>query len=210
MFSLEIINKFTAQELNWLPELGIGYYPVTASPYDADYFAKYQQMAKTEIGLKLNQARIDLVNKYTSADVLDIGIGSGAFVLARENTFGYDINDHAVEWLVEHGKFRHPFREANSLTFWDSLEHIHNPKAVLQAAKEFAFVSCPIYKNCDHVLASKHFRKDEHCWYWTVDGLKTFMGAFGFELIEMNQIESDLGREDIGSFVFKRIKALAE
>jgi SAM-dependent methyltransferase len=210
MFSLEIINKFTAKELNWLPELGIGYYPVTESPYDESYFAKYQQMAKTEIGERLNQARIDLVNKYTSEDVLDIGIGSGAFVDGRPKTFGCDINPVAVAWLTERNKYRHPINGGFHLTFWDSLEHIHDPKVMLNGAKSFVFVSCPIYKNCDHILASKHFRKDEHCWYWTAEGLKKFMGVFGFELIEMNQIESDIGREDIGTFVFKRIEAVAE
>jgi SAM-dependent methyltransferase len=199
-----IFESFADGELNWLPEIGIGYYPVKDAPYNEDYFAKYQVMAETEIGIALNQARLDLVNKYTKLDVLDIGIGSGAFVQARENSYGFDINPYAVDWLIERGLYRHPFRGANSLTFWDSLEHIHDPRMHLQNAKEYVFVSCPIYRDAEHIKASKHFRKDEHCWYWTHDGLLIFMFAFGFELIEHNTMESDLGREDIGTFVFKR------
>jgi hypothetical protein len=66
-------------------------------------------------------------------------------------------------------------------------------------------VSCPIYENSEHILRSKHFRKDEHCWYWTEQGLITFMRHYGFEVVESNRMESDIGREDIGTFVFKRI-----
>lgn len=205
MDSLEIINKFCNSELRWLPELGIGYYPVTAMPYNKKYFIDYMNLKDTPIGLALNKARTELVNKYTKDKVLDIGIGNGAFVEGRENTFGYDINPHAVEWLVLAKKFLHPFRGANSLTFWDSLEHIHNPKMILQGAKEYVFISCPIYDNVEHILGSKHFKKDEHCWYWTVEGLNTFMSAFGFEIQEVNWMESDIGREDIGTFVFKRV-----
>ena len=199
-----IFETFAQDELQWLPELGIGYYPVKAMPYDADYFNKYVMMADTEIGHKLNQARIDLVNKYTKLDVLDIGIGSGIFVESRENTYGFDINPIAVDWLIERNFYRHPFRGANSLTFWDSLEHIHDPRLHLSGAKEYVFVSCPIYEDAEHIKRSKHFRKDEHCWYWTIQGLVTFMGAFGFEVQEINWMETELGREDIGTFVFKR------
>jgi len=199
-----IFETFAQNNLQWLPEVGIGYYPVRDMVYNEDYFAKYQMMADTEIGLRLNQARIDLVNKYTKLDVLDIGIGSGAFVIGRENTYGYDINKSAVEWLIERKLYRHPFKGANSLTFWDSLEHIHDPRLHLSGAKEYVFISAPIYIDSEHIKKSKHFRKDEHCWYWTHDGLVTFMDAFEFELVESNNMESLIGREDIETFVFKR------
>ncbi len=48
-----IFETFAQNELQWLPELGIGYYPVKDMPYDADYFNKYVMMADTEIGSKL-------------------------------------------------------------------------------------------------------------------------------------------------------------
>jgi hypothetical protein len=200
-----LVEELQQDGLTWIPELGIGYYPVKAMPYDADYFAKYQAIKETDIGLKLNQARIELVNKYTKGEVLDIGIGNGAFVETRENTFGFDINETAVQWLIEKNKYRHPFKGAESLTFWDSLEHIHNPALHLSGAKKYVFVSCPIYENVEHLLSSKHFKKDEHCWYWTIQGLTTFMQKFGFEVQEINWAESEIGREDIASFVFKRV-----
>jgi len=75
---------------------------------------------------------------------------------------------------------------------------------MLQGAKEFVFVSCPIYDDVEHVLRSKHFKPDEHCWYWTIKGLTTFMRIFGFEVQEINWMETEIGRESIATFVFKR------
>lgn len=204
---MDLFKELCKGQLAWLEELGIGYYPVVANPYDESYFNAYNALKETPIGIALNKARTDLVNRYVSnSSVLDIGIGNGAFVEGRENTFGYDINPTAVEWLIDDGKYRHPFRGADALTFWDSLEHIHNPTLMLQGAKEFVFISCPIYNDVRHVLTSKHFKPNEHCWYWTVAGLTTFMQAFGFEIQEINWMETEIGREDIGTFVFKRVK----
>lgn len=139
--------------------------------------------------------------------MLDIGIGSGLFVETCPNCYGHDINESAIAWLIDKGKYRSPLKGANSMTFWDSLEHIHDPTVQLTGIKEYAFISCPIYEDSDHILRSKHFRPDEHCWYWTDEGLKIFMWAFGFTCIERNQMETDIGREDIGTYVFKRTAA---
>jgi len=200
---MSLLDRFVDNQLIWMPELGIGYFPVTASPYDGEYFDRIKKNSATDIGMLLQKARVNLVNKYTKGEVLDIGIGSGLF-LCRKNTFGYDINPVAVDYLIEHRLYRHPLKGANSMTFWDSLEHIHDPTMHLQGAREYVFVSCPIYKDAEHILRSKHFRKDEHCWYWTDEGLRRFMAYFGFECLESNDMETQIGREDIGSYVFKR------
>lgn len=203
---MNLYNEIAKSQLSWLPNLGIGYYPVVANPYDDAYFQAYNAIKETPIGLALNKARTDLVNRYCNGSVLDIGIGNGAFVEGRENSFGYDINPVAVQWLIDNTKYRHPFKGADALTFWDSLEHIHNPTLMLQGAKEFVFISCPIYDDVDHVLRSKHFKPDEHCWYWTAEGLVKFLEPFGFQIQEVNWMETEIGREDIGTFVFKRVR----
>jgi hypothetical protein len=161
-------------------------------------------MSDTDIGERLNQARIELVNKYTDGLVLDIGIGSGAF-LQRLNTYGFDINPKAIEYLIQNKLYRHPFKGGHGITFWDSLEHIHDPTMIIQGAKEYIFVSMPIYDDSNHILRSKHFRKDEHCWYFTMNGLIMFMQYYGFQCIEINNMETEIGREDIKTFVFKRL-----
>lgn len=199
-----MFEELAKDKLVWLPESGIGYFPVTESPYDADYFAKYLKMSKTEIGIKLTQARVDLVNKYTNEEVIDIGIGCGNFVEARDKTYGFDINPYGVEWLNNNGKYKQPFSGSSNLTFWDSLEHIHQPSKLLEKCTGYVFVSLPIFLNAEHILTSKHFRKDEHCWYFTDEGFKIFMWVHGFKYLESNTMESDIGREDIGTYVFER------
>jgi hypothetical protein len=199
-----MIGQLQDKNLAWFEEVGIGFYNVTEQPYDAAYFEKYKAMAETPIGKALNKARVDLVNKFTDDEVLDIGIGSGAFVKARPKTYGYDINPAAKAWLANNKLLKNPIKPTNSLTFWDSLEHIHDPKNLLESAKQYVFVSCPIYKDLKHLLGSKHFRKDEHCWYWTEKGVVNFMQHYGFKLVEKNWQETEIGREDIASFVFKR------
>jgi hypothetical protein len=202
-----MIEKFADRQLSWMPEVGIGYYPVKDSPYDAEYFVRVTANSRTQIGVRLNQARLQLVDKYlgVSDTVLDIGIGSGAFVEAcQPRAKGFDINPVAIEWLTERGLYRAPYRPVHSMTFWDSLEHIHDPTEILKNIECYAFVSMPIYRSLDHLMGSKHRRYDEHCWYFTHDGIKLFMGIYGFDLVEHNQMETEIGREDIGTFVFKR------
>lgn len=199
-----------SRELVWFPERGLGFYPIdenTVAPYDAHYFARYRQQASSEIGLALNEARIDFVGKHIGREVLlDVGIGSGAFVKARSNTVGYDINPKAVSWLKQYRSFCNPYYQhtARAMSFWDSLEHILDIERIISRVKEWAFVSIPIFTSAEHCLHSKHFRKDEHYWYFTHEGLVRWFKEQGFQLIEYNDMETKIGREDIGTYAFKR------
>lgn len=197
--------RWAKTELVWLPELGMGFYPVEDQPYDAEYFEKYKGYADTPMGHALTQERVNLVNRYTKAPIVDVGIGCGQFVEARPNTFGYDINPAGVAYLRERGLWCDPtVTPIHSATFWDSLEHIHEPASVLDNIQVYAFVSLPIFRDANHILRSKHFRKDEHCWYWTHDGFVGWMSAKGFRHLETLHFESRLGRKDIFTYVFER------
>lgn len=196
-------------ELAWFPERGWGFYPVdpTTKPYNAMYFDRYREQANSKIGLALNAARIAFVNKHIGdARLLDIGIGCGAFVGARLNTFGYDINPKAEAWLLDNKMFANPYIQEGiaSMSFWDSLEHILDMEKIISRVKEWAFVSIPIFTGAEHCLHSKHFRKDEHYWYFTHEGLVRWFKEQGFQLIEHNDMETKIGREDIGTYAFKR------
>lgn len=191
-------------DLVWFPKWGFGYFPVKENPYNQEYFDKYIGYESTQIGYEINQARLSLTNDWRIGTLLDVGVGSGTFIREVYGGKGFDINPAAVHWLKETGLYSN-IQDFGTMTFWDSLEHIHNPETVLRHIQNRALISCPIYKNKDHVLKSKHFRPDEHFWYWTEGGLIEFMYNFGFILIESNNVESYLGREDIGTFVFARI-----
>ncbi|QDX29572.1 methyltransferase domain-containing protein [Dickeya poaceiphila] len=199
----ELINS----ELSFFPELGIGHYPVPKNrPYDEGYFSKYASMASTEMGRELTKFRINFVKKYHAGDVVDVGIGCGQFVSKCENAKGFDVNPAGVEWLHKNGKFHDIYNEkASALTFWDVLEHIDNPEQAISQATEWVFVSIPIFDNAEHILKSRHFRKDEHIWYFTDVGLRKWFLENGFECVDHCKTETELGRDGIDTYAFRRV-----
>lgn len=203
------LARWCADSLIWLPERGMGFFPVPEpeAPYDAAYFAKYQGYADTAQGRAITQARIDLVARhYGDGPLLDVGIGSGHFVEHRPNTSGYDVNPAGVRWLEDRGLFVDLWDVTiDAASFWDSLEHIPEPGFSLEHVRRWVFLSVPIFEDVAHVLRSKHYRKDEHLYYWTDAGLVAWMDQQGFVLRERNTMEVDLGRDGIGSYAFERV-----
>jgi hypothetical protein len=203
-----LFDTLRAKKLQWVPELDLGFYPVVAQPYNHEYWENYRKMDKTPCGTMLTNMRVGLVRKYVSTrvQVVDIGIGGGRFVDECFNAVGYDINPEAVAWLHNRKQFHDPYEVARvaALTFWDSLEHIHDPMPLLAKCTGHVFVSLPVFTGPEHVLQSKHYKTDEHCWYFTTVGLINFMDKAGFDCLERNNMEQTAGREGIETFVFLR------
>ena len=203
--SHRVFDAFARAALVWIDRPGIGYLPVTQAPYDAAYFAKYQGYAATPLGHALNAARLAFVARHYDGPLVDVGIGCGQFVESRRRTCGFDINPAGVAWLEDHALFLDPsVQRVNAASFWDSLEHIADPAAILDNVESFVFVSLPIFRDLAHVKGSRHYRPSEHAWYFRAEGFIAFMAALGFECVEENDEETRLGREDIGSFAFRR------
>ncbi len=192
------------EALRWLPELGIGYLPVVAQPYDSAYFLKYQAMAGTPMGREITRRRVELVRRVHAGPVLDVGIGCGSFIEAHGHAVGADVNPAGLAWLRERG-LEWDGGPVEAATFWDSLEHIHEPGDLLGKVARWVFVSVPLVPDVARITTWKHFRRDEHCWYFTAEGLLCFMRWHGFELRHRDDFETRLGREDIGTFIFERI-----
>jgi hypothetical protein len=152
-------------------------------------------------------ARCKLVAKYWDGPICDVGIGSGAFLETRETRTdcGFDISIDGHHWLWKRRLLLNPFKnKVDAVTLWDVLEHIEDFGPLLANVRKWVFLAVPIFTSHEHVLRSKHFRPDEHFWYFTPWGLDHVMGLHGFDLIETNMIETELGREDIMSAVFRR------
>ncbi|MBA3562891.1 MAG: methyltransferase domain-containing protein [Gammaproteobacteria bacterium] len=193
-----------ADTLLWLPEQGVGFHTRPAIAYDGEYYRKYAEYDATDLGVRLTRARLDLVRRHWSGEMLDIGIGAGLFVRSADCD-GYDVNADAVAWLHEAGRFRDPYRQpVEAICCWDSLEHIAEPGLLLEQIQRWLFVSLPIFESAEQCLQSKHYRPGEHIWYWTRRGFIAWCERQGFELVEHNTAESTLGREDIHSFAFRR------
>ena len=194
--------------LLWSEELGMGYHPRQPMDYEGPYFKKYQQLDNSKSGAALTKLRVDLVSRHygdNGSQVIDIGVGGGRFV-TQYGCWGFDVNAEAVAWLEERASFRDPYQhEADALTFWDSLEHIPDPESAVACARQWVFVSMPIYEGAKNCLESPHYKPGEHIWYWTLNGLCQWFERQGFDLHEVNHMETDAGRRGIMSFAFKRI-----
>lgn len=207
--------------LEWYGDYG--FYPANPDGvYDQAYFDKYVGYAHTSMGEKILERRLYLLELFAGEydaekKIVDVGIGCGQFVEAASAAFGrkhgasaprmlgYDVNPAGIEWLTKRHAFFDPtMHEVDAMTFWDSLEHIKRPETVLLNCRDLVFVSLPIFQDKEHVLRSKHFRPDEHYWYWTKRGLESYMKRMGFRLIQHMDFETQLGREDIETFVFRR------
>lgn len=179
-------------------------------PYDAAYFAKYVGYEGQEIARRINAGRVALVNEYVGerAVVLDVGIGSGEFIKSRPETFGHDVNPVAVEWLKERKLYSWGMLHAyNAYTFWDVLEHVPEPETYFNkmAGGSYLFICLPIFDDLSRIRESKHYRPNEHYYYWTKRGFVQWMALYGFELLTIRDFETMAGRENILSFAFRRI-----
>lgn len=190
----------------WCEEKGYGWHSAPPMQYDGAYFAHYQELDATPMGEALTKARLELVRKYTNPVWgVDIGVGGGRYVSASCGS-GYDVSGEAVEWLRKNASYRDPYAASVShVTCWDSLEHIPEPEKLLARVKTWLFVSMPIYDNLADVLQSKHYKPGEHLHYWTLQGFIAWCAEQGFECVEINHAETELGREGITSFAFKRV-----
>lgn len=205
-------NKISPEgprKLSWDDAIGVGHYPVElAGQYGKAYWDRYASYKSSPIADALMKARVNLVGRlYGDAPIVDIGIGSGHFIESRKAmTYGYDVNPIAIRWLIDRDLWWDPFaRDPEAIACWDSLEHLSRPETLVRNVKSMIFLSIPIFLSLDHVIRSKHYKPDEHFWYFTRNGIINWMHRYEFDLVEDSQMETNLGREDIGTFVFKRV-----
>ncbi|HEP7965056.1 TPA: methyltransferase domain-containing protein [Pseudomonas aeruginosa] len=189
--------------LLWSEELGMGFHPRPPMDYSGPYFEKYQALDATPMGAALTAARVDMVQHHFDGEVLDVGIGGGRFVIESGGK-GFDVNEEAVQWLKSRNAYADPYKGVAAITCWDSLEHVPDPEALVRSVGEWVFVSMPVYKDQADCLKSKHFKPGEHLHYWSVRGLIGWFAKMNFGCVEINERESDLGREGITSFAFRR------
>lgn len=207
------IATFPAQidgDLALCPAEGVAYQRDMRHPveYNGAYFDKYVGYEDTPISLAINAGRIALVNRHVGSDmgVLDVGIGSGEFVKKRPNTFGYDINQAAVDWLKSVNRWTDKFAAFDAFTFWDVLEHVEHPESYFSRIPHGAwlFTAIPVFDDLRTIRSSKHYRPDEHFYYFTERGFTDWMGLHGFRLVERADYETRAGRDSILSFAFHR------
>ncbi|HHJ1397650.1 TPA: methyltransferase domain-containing protein [Pseudomonas aeruginosa] len=181
----------------------MGFHPRPPMDYTGPYFEKYQALDATPMGTALTTARVDMVRRHFDGEVLDVGIGGGRFVVESGGK-GFDVNEEAVQWLKSRNAYADPYKGVAAITCWDSLEHVPDPETLVRSVGEWVFVSMPVYMSQYDCLRSKHYKPGEHLYYWTQNGLIAWFARHGFGCVEINERESELGREGITSFAFRR------
>lgn len=198
-----------AEDLTYAMRDGIAWQTdlMSTCPYDDAYFEKCLKNDESLIASELNAGRIAMVARHIGGNrVCDVGIGGGAFVRARPNTWGYDINPKAAAWLAMQGLLGMRLEDFAGLTFWDTLEHLPQPEVYLDRVQlnQYVFCSLPVFQDLAHIKKSKHYRPGEHLLYFTEFGFLFYMMRQGFLFLEVNDFESRAGREGIKSFAFRR------
>jgi len=207
---MENLLDYTKNNFIWIPKKEIGYYPIEHQK--RDYFDIYLKLEDTTIGKKINEFRINLVNRYCNGFVLDVGIGSGIFLRKRKKCIGYDIDSKAIKYLKENDMYfdiyAHNFNNKNiiGVTFFDSFEHLKTHDIILdKIQKQTIFISIPIFSGLDDILNSKHFKPNEHYWYFTKTGFINYMKHKKFKICEIRDDEIKLGRDNILTFVLRKV-----
>lgn len=183
--------------------------------YDEKYWDKLKGYENKPIDNEITLFRCNLVEKYCKyTNILDVGCGTGRFLKAYYDRvqcwmFGFDIMPETITWLRKNAMYVDPSKavpnDIKGICFWDSLEHLAEPGEVLDKIKQgYVFVSIPIFKDITKVRESKHYRPNEHFWYFTNEGLIYFFRSYGFKLLERLDGEIQAGRENIYTYVFTK------
>lgn len=124
--------------------------------------------------------------------LLDYGCASGAFHQSSPNgyqTDGYDINPATGFY-----KPNLMFPIFDIVTLWDSIEHVTDPRGLLQwLLPRWLFISTPNLESVrGDIREWRHYRPEEHLYYFDRHSLKVILGDCGYDLKELNFEEGAL------------------
>jgi len=171
------------------------------SLYGREYHEKYVRYSRTELGRAISAERWEFVSRNMpgGGKLLDYGCGSGHFIDTNPNgkfhVAGYDVNPFSGRSAQEVLR-----AEFDGVTFWDSLERVPVPKALIAGLSrpEWVFLTVP---DCSSVLGEqimrwRHYRPGEHLHYFTPESLCVMLRGLGYSVREVNRKEAILRNPD--------------
>ena len=204
--------------------------PVT---YDYNYLEKIlnKERADPERHFDIADFRARLIMNWYMKEphickIIDIGCGSALVLTMLKRSFrtarikgvklyGYEEIAKIKYRLIAENMYYdiykgleddyYPFR---IITMFDVLEHMKMPDIVLNKIEPRSKLICTIpvveKMELDCIRSNKHYRPNEHYWYWTTSGFIHWMWLRGFHLWDDMDHEKRLGRESVHTFVFER------
>jgi len=212
-------------------ECGIGEseLPSLSRVYNEDYAHLYVSYLSQDLGHKIVKHRVQELQKLTNlfgweshrCSTLDFGCATGIVVReARElglDAWGYE--PHAVFFNSHHALHVAPWIAINPesivstpfvVSFYDALEHLERVDKWLQLFQPIRIVVTlpvvPLTMFSKDLPNWKHYKPDEHVWYFTDNGIHNFLAAHGYEVYEVEDFERKLGRLDALTVHARRIE----
>jgi SAM-dependent methyltransferase len=165
------------------------------------------------LAVRLAASRFGGVPPAPPGDLLDVGCGSGAFLLALEDAgwrcSGVDIDPDAVEAAQQAGLERvrqgdlleagYPHSSMDVVRFWHSLEHLRSPRAALAEARLILrpagklVVGVPNFGSLLSKALRSHWFPLEvprHLWHFDRAHLRTLALETGFEVQRIRNVSA--------------------
>ncbi len=186
--------------------------------YNEEYFKHYESLENTDSAWKINSGRHKILEEfYAHNGVVDIGIGSGDFIKSAGpfTIYGYDISQKSRRYLLDNGIMFDiyarlaPYERVSVFTCWDSLEHFSFKDQGMFLKRivlgTHLIVSMPIMDDIIETSKSKHYKPNEHLYYFTRQGFVDYMVKWGFVSMKIEDFEMKAGRENVYTFVFNKV-----
>ena len=171
------------------------YYPKT-------YYSRF----KTYIYSLLQYRRPHIINSLIpSGRILDIGCGDGSIgnqlnsqkytYIGIETPFSNSKNPKVKLTGIE--KMSERDASYDLVTFWESFEHIPNPRTALKKViktlkkNKYLVIECPRYNSWErYPFAARWFHLDppRHVFHYTQEGLAQLLKKYGFEIIKKKSL----------------------
>lgn len=209
--------------------------------YNEQYFKNYMKYNGTveEIDLMYFRANeilkkaIDLISCRPST-IVDVGCATGVFIKTAkmqmstaDNEFiGIDVNPFCIAYCTKMGhkaftpemyEYFYKNKEIDIMTFWDTLEHIQDPRKLLNKHKpKVICISIPCLNGFYEAMPNKdiqlwkHYRPQEHLWNFTIETLTEFLNEIGYDISYLTYEESKfrvdklLGGKNIMTIIAKK------
>lgn len=181
-----------------------------------EYTSDYAESQSTNI--EMSYLRLGVIARemgfeaLTDSRVLELGPGTGCMmeVMRRHclSVDGFDIapTDHVT---IDQDEARR--RHWDLLIACDVIEHMPDINSIFDYTFDWAYISTPCRPDDIDLLANwRHFRPNEHLWYFTRDELSRWFDAKGYEVKYAGHVEDlirprwDREKPNISSFVIRR------